>query len=191
MKQFDSLNNTFNMDDTMESLDIMSDSIEKTASNQQKLVDRIVANPQKYTLENIEYYRTELQSLVAKTNAVLDELAQSCKVGAPPRFYEVFSTLSNTVNAHLMACAKLDEIMTDYKVTETKEELAKQNLEAKERLTQAKLASQRALPNNSEGGQTLIQNNFFTSKDLLKMAIEANKTAQINTAEIKPEFNLD
>ena len=92
-------------------IDLSEKQVEDTSARIQE-IKTDVAN-QKYTLEDKEYIRAELQSLIELNRTVLETLGEQCKLGAPPRMYEVFSTLSNSVAANLMDLAKLNQTITD------------------------------------------------------------------------------
>lgn len=177
MKQFESLSDTFDIEDTVKELTEVTEKKQEIAA---------VIRDQKYTLDDVEYMKAELQSLIASNRQVLDVLSNCCKVGAAPRFFEVYATLSNTVTTNVMELAKLEKIITDYQVTETKEEIATANMESKERLAQAKLEN---------SSPTLIQNNTtnnlcVTSSELMAMIAKADEDAKINTDNISMEFDL-
>lgn len=184
MKQFDSLSDTFNVNNDCEEI------IEQTIAKKEEIQNGIKS--QKYTIEDSEFIKTEIQDLIATNRQVLEALAESCKVGAPPRLFEVYATLSNTIAGNIMDLLKTEETITNYQVVEAKEELAKRSLESKEKAMQARLTANHQQNELANPMPTAIQNNYyFTSKELLKMALEAKKDAEINTQNIKPEFNLD
>lgn len=143
---------------------------------------------QKYNLEDKEYIRYELQSLIEVNRKVLDTLAEQCKLGCPPRMYEVFSGLSNTIAGNLMELAKLNKMVTDYQVRETDEAMKQVAMEQRGQLLLAK-AKQQA-PGQ---GPTLIQNNTyqFASSDLLNMLKELNVEKKKTEIEDLPQFNLE
>lgn len=181
MNSFEKLSDTFGVDNSIE---VIEDS--------KNLNEKIVAtlNGQKYTIEDIEYMKTELMNLIETNRKVLDELGNCCKVGAPPRMFEVFATLSSTLAANIAELAKLEQAQTNYQVIETKEEMARESMNQKERLHTARIANE---SNKGQEGPTLIQNNTYnlTSKELLKMIKSAQENALINTQNIKPEFDLE
>lgn len=179
MKQFESLSDTFDIEDTVKELSEVTEKKQEIAA---------VIRDQKYTLDDVEYMKAELQDLIASNRQVLDVLSNCCKVGAAPRFFEVYATLSNTVTTNVMELAKLEKIITDYQVTEAKEDLATANMESKERLMQAKIEQ-------TSNNPTLIQNNTtnnlcVTSSELMAMIAKADEDAKINTDNIKAEFDL-
>ena len=51
---------------------------------------------QKYNIDDIEYMKTELMSLIATNQTVLAGLADQLKIGCPPHMYDVFRNLTET-----------------------------------------------------------------------------------------------
>lgn len=141
------------------------------------------AAQQKYTLEDKEYIRAELQSLIELNRTVLETLGENCKLGAPPRLYEVYASLSNTVATNLMDLAKLNQTMTDYQVKETDENLRVANMEAR----QKQIAQQSNQPQSVN-----VQNNTynFTSNEMLNMLKQLNLTKEVTPVEELPKFDL-
>lgn len=141
------------------------------------------AAQQKYTLEDKEYIRAELQSLIELNRTVLETLGENCKLGAPPRLYEVYASLSNTVATNLMDLAKLNQTMTDYQVKETDENLRVANMEAR----QQQIAQQSNQPHSVN-----VQNNTynFTSNEMLNMLKQLNLAKEVTHVEELPKFDL-
>lgn len=141
------------------------------------------AAQQKYTLEDKEYIRAELQSLIELNRTVLETLGENCKLGAPPRLYEVYASLSNTVATNLMDLAKLNQTMTDYQVKETDENLRVANMEAR----QKQIAQQGNQPQSVN-----VQNNTynFTSNEMLNMLKQLNLAKEVTPVEELPKFDL-
>ena len=103
-------------------------------------------------------------------------------------FLEVYSSLSNTQAAHIKELSLLNKVITDYQVQESKEKIAHENMDQKERLI-ALRADQAAA-----GGDVYnIQNNNLTvtSSQLLDMIEQADKSAHEVEDNINPEFNLE
>lgn len=182
-ESFDSLNNIFNINNDMDGFD---DEVEK----QKKIISD---KSQKYTLEDLEYMKTELQDRIECDRTVAEEMKQCCKVGAPPRIFEVYAKLSSGISENVMRLAALNKMITDYQVTENKEEIQKQQIE------QRQMTILRKIEKNNSAGQTLVQNNIqntynMTSSNLLDDAIsETTKhDMKIITDENNlPKFNLD
>jgi hypothetical protein len=141
---------------------------------------------QKYTLEDKEYIRAELQSLIEINRSVLETLSEQCKLGAPPRMYEVFATLSNTVSTNLMSLAKLDQTITDYQVKESDENLRK------EAIAERKNALISKANNGNVPALTQINNTYnFTSNEMLNMLKSLDlKNEEVTAEEDLPKFDL-
>lgn len=140
---------------------------------------------QKYTLEDKEYIRTELQSLIELNRSVLETLSDQCKMGAPPRMYEVFATLSNTVSTNLMSLAKLDQTITDYQVKESDENLRKDAIAEKQKMLIAKAN------NGNVPSLTQINNTYnFTSNEMLNMLKSLDLKNEVTAEEDLPKFDL-
>lgn len=140
---------------------------------------------QKYTLEDKEYIRAELQSLIEINRSVLETLSEQCKLGAPPRMYEVFATLSNTVSTNLMSLAKLDQTITDYQVKESDENLRK------EAIAERKNALISKANNGNVPALTQINNTYnFTSNEMLNMLKSLDLKNEVTAEEDLPKFDL-
>ena len=173
-KSFDKLNDTFNVDNDIEDID---EGVEKITLENTKAKSK--KKSQKYTLEDLEFLKTELQDRIENNRIVANELAQTLKVGAAPRLYEVYAKLSSTISDDIMHLADISRQITDYQVVESKENLRKEELELKKQQQEKKaLAAINKTPQNL----TQIQNTYNTinmdSKKLLdevidKMGIEA------------------
>ena len=162
------------------------DRTEKTVSETTKEITEIKnnLNEQKYNIEDKEYIRTELQNLIELNTTVLEQLADQLKLGSVPRLYEVYSTLSNSISENLMDLAKLDQVVTNYRVTETAESQKDKLIDSKMKLIKAA---------GQQTGNTLIQqNNYaFNSKDLLNMLKGLNIKHKKDSVETLPKFNLE
>lgn len=141
---------------------------------------------QKYKLEDKQYIQEELKMLIESNKNVLYTLGNQCKMGASPRMYEVYSTLSNSITNNLMDLAKLNQLVTDYQVTED-------NLVQKEKSNRTKQEMIRMSRQNTQSESTLIQNNTynFTSNDMLDMLSKIDIEKKITNTDELPEFNLD
>lgn len=161
-------------------IDLSEQQVEDSTARIAEIKEEI--SKQKYTLEDKEYIRAELQTLIERNSQVLETLSEQCKLGASPRLFEVYSTLSNTISNNLMDLAKLNQTITDYQVTETNENMKKQALDR-----------QRTLAKSEPGSPTtLVQNNTynFTSNEMLKMLNELNLQSKPTTLESLPKFDL-
>ena len=157
---------------------------ERQEEDGQKVVDY---KGQKYTLKHLKLLETLWQEKIAADGNVLETLRQMCKVGAAPRAFEVYSSLSNTQAAHIKELSLLNKVITDYQVQESKEKIAHENMDQKERLIALRA-------DQATGGDVYnIQNNNLTvtSSQLLDMIEQADKTAHAVEDNINPEFNLE
>ena len=182
-KSFDTLNDTFNIGNDIEDME----------EKEEKVVPKKSAKNQKYTLDDLEYLKTELQDRIENNRIVANELAQTLKVGAPPRLYEVYAKLSSTISDDIMHLADISRQITDYQIVESKEDMRRQEIELKQQnaLKRIEAGARGSVPQNV----TQINNNTYnmTSKDLLDKVIdEMGETGDVIT-DIKdlPKFNFD
>lgn len=182
-KSFDTLNDTFNIDNDIEDME----------EKEEKVVTKKSSKTQKYTLDDLEYLKTELQDRIENNRIVANELAQTLKVGAPPRLYEVYAKLSSTISDDIMHLADISRQITDYQIVESKEEMRRKEIELKQQnaLKRIEAGARGSVPQNV----TQINNNTYnmTSKDLLDKVIdEMGETGDVIT-DIKdlPKFNFD
>lgn len=184
-QSFQQLNDTFNVDGADVDLD---DDLNST-----EIDDNSYKN-QKYKLSSHDYLIMELQDQIERLRSVAEEMRQCCRVGAPPRLYEVYSNLEEKISNNIMKIKELEETETDYQVTETKEKLATKNLELKQQ--SALMRMQKNLkPNQVIQNQTNNQYNTYTmtSNELLDKTLEATNNEQNVITDIKdlPKFDLD
>jgi hypothetical protein len=161
-KSFDTLNDTFNINNDIEDMDEGGEEL-KPAKESKK---------QKYSLENLEYIKTELQDRIESNRIVCEELKTCCKVGAPPRMFEVYAKLSMTISEDIMHLADIERQITDYQVVESKEKMRQQEFELKQQ--QALKRIEGASKTSGPQSLTQINNNTYniTSKDLLQKVME-------------------
>ena len=69
-KSFDTLNDTFNIDNDIEDIE----------EHEEKIVPKKSTKNQKYSLEDLEYMKTELQDRIESNRIVCEELKNCCKV---------------------------------------------------------------------------------------------------------------
>ena len=164
-------------------IELSEQQVEDTSSRINEIKTSI--SEQKYTLEDKEYIRAELQSLIEINRSVLETLSEQCKMGAPPRMYEVFATLSNTVSTNLMSLSKLDQTITDYQVKEAEENLRK------EAIAERKNALISKANNGNVPSLTQINNTYnFTSNEMLNMLKSLDLTNEVTAEEDLPKFDL-
>ena len=161
-KSFDTLNDTFNINNDIEDMDEGGEEL-KPAKESKK---------QKYSLENLEYIKTELQDRIESNRIVCEELKTCCKVGAPPRMFEVYAKLSMTISEDIMHLADIERQITVYQVVESKEKMRQQEFELKQQ--QALKRIEGAAKPGAPQSLTQINNNTYniTSKDLLQKVME-------------------
>jgi hypothetical protein len=164
-------------------IELSEQQVEDTSSRINEIKNGIAE--QKYTLEDKEYIRAELQSLIEINRSVLETLSEQCKLGAPPRMYEVFATLSNTVSTNLMSLAKLDQTITDYQVKESDENLRKEAIAERKNALVAKAN------NGNVPALTQINNTYnFTSNEMLNMLKSLDLKNEVTAEEDLPKFDL-
>jgi hypothetical protein len=195
MNQFGNLCDEFNIEPTPDAKvvnELTPKAVQELRKERQEEDDEskvVDYKGQKYTLKHLKLLETLWQEKIAADGDVLETLRQMCKVGAAPRVFEVYSSLSSTQAAHIKELSLLNKVITDYQVQESKEKIAHENMEQKERLI-ALRADQAA----AGGGDVYnIQNNNLTvtSSQLLDMIEQADKSAHEVEDNINPEFNLE
>lgn len=135
---------------------------------------------QRYDLEDRAYMKAQLKTLISDNRAVMDVIESQLKIGTNPHLFEVYGNLSKLVADNVMRLAKIDQMVTDYKIVEDK---GTGNIKHD-------LAKEQA----SAGGQTnitQINNNFtFQSSEILKLVKSAiPKIEKVNIEDL-PKFNL-
>lgn len=192
MNQFGNLCDEFNIEPTPDAKvvnELTPKAVQELRKERQEEDDQKVVDykGQKYTLKHLKLLETLWQEKIAADGDVLETLRQMCKVGAAPRVFEVYSSLSNTQAAHIKELSLLNKVITDYQVQESKEKIAHENMDQKERLIALRA-------DQATGGDVYnIQNNNLTvtSSQLLDMIEQADKTAHAVEDKINPEFNLE
>ena len=192
MNQFGNLCDEFNIEPTPDAKvvnELTPKAVQELRKERQEEDDQKVVDykGQKYTLKHLKLLETLWQEKIAADGDVLETLRQMCKVGAAPRVFEVYSSLSNTQAAHIKELSSLNKVITDYQVQESKEKIAHENMDQKERLIALRA-------DQATGGDVYnIQNNNLTvtSSQLLDMIEQADKTAHAVEDNINPEFNLE
>lgn len=182
-KSFDKLNDTFDVDNDIEDIDETIDTKEHKSKK--------ISKNQKYSLEDLEYMKTELQDRIESNRIVCEELKNCCKVGAPPRMFEVYAKLSMTISEDIMHLADLNRQITDYQIVESKEEMRRQEIELKQKNILKKIE---ASSNKSPQSLTQINNTYnISSKDLLNKVIDelGEDTETITSMDELPKFNLE
>ena len=186
-QSFQQLNDTFNVDGANVDLD-------DDLQHSEGMENESYVKDQKYKLNSHDYLIMELQDQIERLRTVAEEMRQCCKVGAPPRMFEVYANMEEKISNNIMKIKELEETETDYQVTETKEKLATKNLELKQQ--SALMRMQKNLkPNQVIQNQTNNQYNTYTmtSNELLDKTLEATNNEQNVITDIKdlPKFDLD
>lgn len=166
-EHYESLNRTFEMDfkdhESTENTIKVVESMANSSKELQKVIEE-----QRYNLADRDYLIEQLKDLYDVQKYALESLSETLRVGAPPRAYECFATLSNSLAETLKTIMMTNKITTDYKVQENKEE----RLKAK------------------GNGPTTVNNNLMiSSSELLKLLNNAKQNSQLNSIEAK--FNLE
>lgn len=158
---FDNLSDALNTDFVEDETVSVESKIEKYEEVKNKALD--ICNAKESNLEDKEYLRMELKSLISTGLVILDKLEQDISIGTHVRSHEVyFGGMNSIMNA-------LKELR-DLNKTEVELDIAK---------TKAK----------KSGGAKNVTNNIFTGKDLLKMINTAQSDNSLN--EVKAEFNIE
>lgn len=179
---FEDLRNTFNIDEEVKKVD---DLCEKTKEFIDDVTEGMKA--QKYNVDDVDFIKTELKTLIVTNQTVLTDLSGQLKMGAPPHMYDVFMNGSQRVSGMIMDLFKVMKQITDYRVVESNEEFKNKAMEQKERLAQARIA---------KSGTTNTQINAYCtdSKSTLEMIQGMISKAQSESRQLEdksPEFNLE
>lgn len=179
---FTELCDTFDID-TQEQEEQVKAKIEENHKQIVALADS-VSTKQKYDLQDKELIRTELQALIEDNKAVLEALGNQCKVGAAPRLFEVYATLSSTIRDSLKELSEINKTITDYQVIEDRENLKREALELKKTSALSSAVAQ-------DGGTVNIQNNLnLTSAQMLEVLKNLNIPKKETKPEELPKFDL-
>ena len=136
---------------------------------------------QRYDLEDRAYIKTQLKSLIADNRAVMDCIESQLKIGTNPHLFEVYGALSKTVSDNVMRLAKIDQMVTDYKIVEDK---GNGNIKHD-------VVAEQAAATGQNAGNTYIQNNLcFSSDELLKMVKKVLPPQEKVKLEDLPKFDL-
>ena len=160
---FEGLDKAMN-NDFSGSLDDAEKRIDNFVSVKTAMVEK--AKSGTYTLEDEEYLRFELKTLIQGSRMIMDKLEKDIKIGSQPRVYEVYSALLKTTFDGLKELRELNKTVTDLEIESDK-------------------------PKISQDGKVInnTTNNFvLTGKDLLNMISNAKKENQLNSIEAKFEL---
>lgn len=161
---FEGLNKKLNadFDETLDDVETALDSF-----NDKKTVMVEKSKNGTYTLEDEEYLRFELKTLIQGSRFIMDKLEKDIKIGSQPRVYEVYSALLKTTIEGLKELRELNKTVTDLEIESDKPRGA---------------ASDGKTINNT------TNNVILTGKDLLSMIRVASQENQLNTIEAKFEL---
>lgn len=135
---------------------------------------------QRYDLEDRAYMKAQLMSLISDNRAVMDTIESQLKIGTNPHLFDVYTSLSKTVADNIMKLAKIDQMVTDFKVIEDK---GTGNIKHDLQKEQA--------PGTQSGGNTYIQNNLcFASDEILKIVKKVVPQPEKVKMEDLPKFDL-
>lgn len=181
MGVFDNLKDEFNIEEA-------ETQVKSVISNANEKIEEVKEGIkiQKYTLEDKEYIKTELQDLIASDREVMEELKNMILNGAgTPNMYAVYATLSKSVRENVQQLKDLSKDITDYQVIESNEQFKEKTLASKERLAEKRLAGKAA--NNAPG--QITQNNTYIFNP--KEQYEIMKKLDLPAAKIEhPDFDL-
>jgi len=158
---------------------------EKVKKDHKEIVslEQEVKIQQRYDLEDRAYMKAQLKSLISDNRAVMDCIESQLKIGVNPHLFDIYANLSKTVADNVMRLAKIDQMVTDYKVVEDKG-----NGNIKQDVIKEQ---QEAAAAGQGGGNTYIQNNLcFASDEILKMVKKVLPPQQKVSMEDLPKFNL-
>tara|TARA_R110001606_G_scaffold88448_6_gene199279 strand:- start:6703 stop:7212 length:510 start_codon:yes stop_codon:yes gene_type:complete len=120
------------------------------------------------TLEDKEYMELEIKTLISSAKFVMDKLEEDVKIGAKPRVYEVYATLTKAV---------LDSI----------KELRELNLSIENlKLSKEKLNLKKEIGSTTSNTVNLQ----ISGRDMFKMLANAKKQAEQSRSEV-PEAEYD
>ena len=181
MRVFDNLKDEFNIEEA-------ETQVKTVISNANEKIEEVKEGikTQKYTLEDKEYIKAELQDLIASDREVMEELKNMILNGAgTPNMYAVYATLSKSVRENVQQLKELSKDITDYQVIESNEQFKEKTLASKERLAEKRLAGKAA--NNAPG--QITQNNTYIFNP--KEQYEIMKKLDLPAAKIEhPDFDL-
>ena len=75
---------------------------------------------QRYDLEDKAYMKAQLKALISDNRTVMEVIESQLKIGTNPHLFDTYATLSKVVADNVMRLAKIDQMVTDYKIVEDK-----------------------------------------------------------------------
>lgn len=189
MGEFDKINDSLdtNFDEVAatKAVDNAVTKVEEIKTKKDELVEKVqtmvTSKEQKYTLEDKEYIKFELQSLIENNKQVMMNLQNELKIGAPPRIYETFAILSNSTAGIIKELLALNRQITNYQVIESeqkdKKELTLKQIEVK------------TLSSNSQQANSItnVSNNILMLdyNQMSKILQEAKSKSALNKIDAK------
>lgn len=156
---FEGLDKALNSEFTVETAE---KSIDKFNDIKNSMVEKSKAGT--YTLEDEEYMRFELKTLIQGSRMIMDKLERDIKIGSQPRVFEVYSALLKTTFDGLKELRELNKTVTDLQIESDK-------------------------PKTDVGTINNTTNNILlTGKDLFAMIKNAKDNNSLNTVEAKFDF---
>ena len=118
MGVFDNLKEEFNIEEAESQVK----SVISTANEKIEEVKEGIKT-QKYTIEDKEYIKAELQDLIASDREVMESLKDMIvNGGGTPNLYAVYATVSKSVRENVQQLKELCKDITNYQVIESNEE---------------------------------------------------------------------
>ena len=118
----------------------------------------------RYTLEDEEYMRFEIKTLIQGSRMIMDKLEKDIKIGSQPRVFEVYSALLKTTFDGLKELRELNRTVVDLEIESNKP------------------SSETGIINNT------TNNILLSSKDLFKMIQSAKDNNSMKAVEAKFDF---
>lgn len=138
---------------------------------------------QRYDLEDKAYMKAQLKALISDNRTVMEVIESQLKIGTNPHLFDTYATLSKVVADNVMRLAKIDQMVTDYKIVEDKGTGNIKHDIVKEQ--------QEAAAAGQGSGNTYIQNNLcFASDEILKLVKKALPPQEKVKLEDLPKFDL-
>ncbi len=160
---YEPLNNALDVDyDPNKIVEKAETDIKSLAKTSSKIGDAV-------TLEDKEYMEMEIKMLINSAKFVMDKLEEDVKIGAKPRVYEVYATLTKAVLDSIKELRELNLSIENLK-------LSKEKLKLKKEIGSA------------PSGTVNLQ---LSGKDMFKMIASAQAQAEQSRSEVPDaEYNV-
>ena len=184
MDVFKGLKEQFNIDEaTADIKEAVATANEKIEEIQEGI------STQKYTIEDKNYLKMELQDLIATDREVMESLRDQLVNGAPSQLYVAYSTLSKSVRENIAKLIDLEKQITDYQVVESNEEFRERSLATKERLANKRLENKAAQQPGVPGQITQNNTYIFSPREQFETMKKTKSEIEAPVVE-NPEFDL-